>query len=165
MEMEEVSLNMLLEPENTTISRIRERRRERILRNSDQRIRSILGGLDGAELRNAPALEGGEGFRNLVSPSETPIRTGYAIGSFLFDDREYYLALDHFLHLSSLCDAVGYFLQPRLHLGLNLLSHAGAVVQNIWCFIKESLVVALSFILFNALFCVFALIVDKCCSL
>ncbi|EJW74880.1 hypothetical protein WUBG_14218 [Wuchereria bancrofti] len=71
--MEEVSLNMLLEPENTTISRIRERRRERILRNSDQRIRSILGGLDGAELRNAPALEGGEGFRNLVSPSETPI--------------------------------------------------------------------------------------------
>ncbi|VIO86876.1 Uncharacterized protein BM_BM18160 [Brugia malayi] len=72
--MEETSLNMLLKSESTTISRIRERRRKRILRNSDQRIRSILGGLDGAELRNAPALEGGECFRNLVSPSETSIR-------------------------------------------------------------------------------------------
>ncbi|VDO33372.1 unnamed protein product [Brugia timori] len=99
--------------------------------------------------------------------------------------------------LSSVYAAVGYFLHPRLHLGLNLLSYAGyntrfialqentrflfflvylvlyhdqnyilgAVVQNIWCFIKESLMVALSFILFNALFCAFALIVDKCCLL
>ncbi|CAG9541001.1 unnamed protein product [Cercopithifilaria johnstoni] len=156
----------MLLPESRAISRIRERRRERILRNSDQRIRRILSGPNGTEVRNAPALEGGEGFKDLVHSYETPIRIDFAIGSFLFVDTEYYLALDYFLHyLSSLCDADGYFCSRlRLVLNIDLLSHAGAIVQNLWCFTKESLMVALSFILFNVLFCILALIVGKCCS-
>uniref|UniRef100_A0A0R3S6K6 Uncharacterized protein n=1 Tax=Elaeophora elaphi TaxID=1147741 RepID=A0A0R3S6K6_9BILA len=137
---------MLLGPERTAISLIRERRRERILQNSDQRIRRILSGPDGTEVRNAPALEGGEGFKDLVYPCGTPIRIDYANDSFLFIDREYYLALDYSLH--DVCNDI-----------------SGAIVQNLWYFIKESLVIALFFILFNALFCIFALIVGKCCSL
>ncbi|KAL3982293.1 hypothetical protein ACH3XW_46620 [Acanthocheilonema viteae] len=159
---------MLLEAKSTAISRLRERRRERILRNSDQRIRRILSGPNGTEVRNAPALEGGEGFKDLVYTYGTPKRIDYAIGSFLFVDTEYYLALDYSLHnFSSLWNADGHFFRSRLHLGLNidLLSRAGFIAEKLWCFIKESLVIALSFILFNALFCVLALIVDRCCSL
>ncbi|EFO17679.2 hypothetical protein LOAG_10818 [Loa loa] len=159
---------MLLKSENTATSRIRERRRKRILQNSDQRIRSILSGPDGTEARNAPAMEGGEGFKNLVHSSETSLRIDYAIGDFLFVDTEYHLAVDYSLHnLSSLCDVDGQFSRSRLRLGLtvDLLSHAGAVVQNIWCFIKDSLVIALSFILFNALFCILTLVFGKCCAL
>uniref|UniRef100_A0A1I7VGF8 Uncharacterized protein n=1 Tax=Loa loa TaxID=7209 RepID=A0A1I7VGF8_LOALO len=72
-----------------------------------------------------------------------------------------------FFQLSSLCDVDGQFSRSRLRLGLtvDLLSHAGAVVQNIWCFIKDSLVIALSFILFNALFCILTLVFGKCCAL
>ncbi|OZC11106.1 hypothetical protein X798_01932 [Onchocerca flexuosa] len=67
-------VSMLLESGKTTTSLRRERRRERILQNSDQRIKSILSGPDGTEIRNAPTLEGGEGFKDLLHSSEISVR-------------------------------------------------------------------------------------------
>ncbi|MCP9265931.1 BMA-VPS-16 [Dirofilaria immitis] len=71
--MEETPVSMVSKRRNTAISQRRERRRERILRNSDQRIRTILSGPDGIEERNAPALEDGESFKDLVQSSEISI--------------------------------------------------------------------------------------------
>ncbi|VDK75280.1 unnamed protein product [Litomosoides sigmodontis] len=221
---------MLPERESTAISRARERRRERILRNSDQRIRKILSGPDGTEIRNAPALEGGQGFEDLVRLHGNPIseiiyvyiQTSYIVAS--LDDfmnknnggsttstksrPSFFISCTsvgrlwkalligllmrlavsflliqniiwpwiifymmstckEFFQLSSSYDVDGHLSHSRLHLGSNidLLAHAGAIVQNLWRFFKEFLVVALSFILFNALFCVFAFIVVKSSSI
>ncbi|VDK63863.1 unnamed protein product [Onchocerca ochengi] len=207
--MEGTPVSMLREPGNTATSQRRERRRERILRNSDQRIKSILSGPDGTEIRNAPALEGGEGFKDFLHSSEISVRNknngeGRAISKSIASSpflcasvNRLWKALliglimrlavsfllirnivwpwiilymvsvyNKFFQFSSLFDADGHIFRSRLHLGFNVdfLSHAGAIVQNIRCFIRDSLAVALSFILFNAFFCVFALIFGKCCS-
>ncbi|VDN41339.1 unnamed protein product [Gongylonema pulchrum] len=60
----------------------RERRRERIMQDCDKRIRCILNGPDGSEVRSAPALEGGEGFASVSHASVAPISTASMPSSF-----------------------------------------------------------------------------------